>query len=136
MLKDLYKHLRNTQCFVKYKDKVSEYNADALGLFIVFGIIISITAILLELFMLRTADFWSTFVMLAYFLLLYFLYRKYIHTYVDYATLFLYLAQIPIVILLIFMGTYINSGVKAFTIMIAMISFPAFILDRPRNVLI
>jgi uncharacterized membrane protein len=136
MLKGVYKHLKNTQVFRKYPEKVSETNADALGIFITFGLISSLLAVIMELALLKTRDFWCVVVLVGYFLILEFYYRKNIEQHVDYSTLFLYLAQIPVILLAVFMGSWLNQAEKAFTILIMMVSFPTFILDKPRRVLL
>ena len=136
MLKELIKHLRNTQCFVKYKEKVSEYNADALGLFLVSGVLIAICTVLMELLVLRTANFWFVLGLLAYFLICLFLYKKHIFTKVDYSTLYLYIVQIPIVITAVLMGTIFDKGNAAFSVLAVLIAFPPFILDKPWRVLV
>lgn len=135
MLKEVFKHLRNTQVFTKYPEKISEYNADALGLFITFGLITSLLAIILELCLLRTRDFWCVIVLAVYFLILMFYYHKHIEQTVDHSVLFLYLAEIPVLLLSVFMSTWLNQGEKAFSILILMVAFPLFILDKPRRVL-
>ncbi len=136
MLKEIFLHLKNTQCFAKYKEKVSEYNADALGIFLTLGVIISVIALILEFTLLRTPDFWGVVILLVYFVITLFLYHKYIEEMVDHSILLLYLAQIPVVLATIYMGTVVNADVKAFTFMIVLLAFPIFLLDRPRNILI
>lgn len=136
MLRDLIKHLRNTQCFVKYKEKVTEYNADALGLYLMFGLITSIVALIGELVILRTPNFWPVIGLVLYFVICMILYKKHILTKVDHSTLYLYLTQIPVLILIIAMGTVLNPADKAITIMVAMIALPPFILDKPWRVLV
>ena len=136
MLRGLIKHLRDTQCFVKYKEKVTEYNADALGLFLSFGVITIICFVLMELLVLRTANFWFAFVLLAYFLICLFFYKRHIFTKVDYSTLYLYLAQIPVVILAVLMGTVFDKTSAAFSVLAVLIALPPFILDKPWRVLL
>ena len=136
MLKEIFRHLKNTQCFVKYKEKVSEYNADTLGIFITAGIIVSLVALLLEFVLLRTRDFWCVIILLVYFLIMLVVYRKNIHEHVDYSTIWIYVVQIPVVILGIVMGTMLNADTKAFSILVMLISFPLTILDKPRRVLL
>ncbi len=136
MLKEIIKHLKNTQCFTKYKLKVSEYNADALGIFLIFGLFISVLAIILEFVLLRTPDFWMVIVLAFYFLIANLLYRKYIHDTVDYSTIWLYAAEIPVMIMGIIMGTFLNPDVKAFSILLFIVALPLFILDKPKRVLI
>ena len=136
MLSDLFKHLKNTQIFVKYKEKISEYNADSLGLFLTFGVIISAAALILELVLLRTRDFWAVVVLLIYFVIGRLLYQKHIHDKVDHSKALLYLAQIPVIAATIIMGTMVNPDTKAFTFLIVLLAFPLFLLDRPRNLII
>ncbi len=135
MLQEIIKHLKNTQCFAKYKLKVSEYNTDALGIFLIMGLFVSILAVILELVLLRTPDFWCVIILAVYFLIAYLVYRKYIHDAVDYSTIWLYAAQIPVIIMGIVMGTVVNPDAKAFTIILFILSFPLFILDKPKRVL-
>ena len=136
MLKEIIKHLKNTQCFVKYKLKVSEYNADALGIFLIMGLFVSVLAVILELVLLRTPDFWLVILLAVYFLIAYLIYRKYIHDAVDSSVIWLYIAQAPVMILGIIMGTMINPEVKAFSIILFLLSLPLFILDKPKRVLL
>ncbi|MBQ9328809.1 MAG: diguanylate cyclase [Solobacterium sp.] len=136
MLKEVFKHLKNTQCFVKYREKVSEYNADALGIFLTLGLIVSICAVVLQFVLLRTTNFWVLIGLAIYFAICLYYYHKHIETKVDRSTIFLYLAQIPVLIVGIIMGTYMVPATKAFSIMLMLVSFPIFILDRPRNILI
>ena len=136
MLKEVFNHLRHTQCFTKYKEKVCEYNAEALGLFIIAGIVVSLFALFLELVLLRTPDFWFVIFLLVYFLIAYLIYRKNIEEHVDHSTLWLYFAQIPVLLLAVVMGTVINPNTKAFTLPIMLVAFPLTILDKPGRVLL
>ncbi|MBR4456389.1 MAG: GGDEF domain-containing protein [Solobacterium sp.] len=136
MLKEMYNHIKDTQIFKKYRDKVTEYNADALGYFLTLGIVTCIGALLLELFLLKTRDYWAVVGLTVYFCVCHYYFHKNIEEKVDYATLYLYLIQIPVFLLTIFLGTMVNPDEKAFTFMVALLSFPLFILDKPRNLFI
>lgn len=136
MLKEIYTHLKNTQCFIKYREKVSEYNADALGVFLVSGLIVSVLAVILGLVLLHTGSFWAAVVLAVYFAVCLFFYRKYIYETVDHSTVMLYLAQIPVLIVLIFSALVLQPQGRTFFFMLGLLSFPVFILDRPRNILL
>ena len=134
MLKEIFQHLMNTQCFTKYRDKVFECNADALGMFLFTGFAVSVFAILLELFLLRTPDFWYVIVLAVYFLISYIYFRRNIMGHVDSSTLRLYLAELPVFIFTIVMGTVANPDTKAFTFLLMLIVLPLLILDKPSRV--
>ncbi|MBR3358699.1 MAG: GGDEF domain-containing protein [Solobacterium sp.] len=119
-----------------YRKEIGRRNLEVTDQFLLFGMILSVMILTVQVFVRRTAIIYTNVIMFVYFFVLLVLRRMTAHrVHID-GTVMMYLIQIPMVIFSILMGTVWDPGREAFTILVLLASFPLCILDKPYRILL
>ena len=117
--------------YYKYKDEVIKRNYIAGQTFILVGTIVALVNLLSNMFIRKTNGYIGNIVLLAYFVVVSIIRKPILDKHPQRSTLFLYLVQIPIMIIGILMGTVLDKNSLTFTFFLLLICLPPFILDNP-----
>ena len=116
-----------------YRDEVNIRNAKVIGYMIHGGIPLSIAVILTQGSMQYYSAMMLALRLLIYFLFLFALFRP-ILARIKNQTLLLYLLQVPVLVMVLLMGTFMDPEHQAITIFVFMSALPASILDKPIHI--
>ena len=119
-----------------YRKEIDRRNAEVTDQFLLFGMILSVMILAVQVFVRRTAIIYTNVIMFAYFFVLVILRRMTAQKVHLNGTAMMYLIQIPMVIFSILMGTVWDPGREAFTILVLLASFPLCILDKPYRIVL
>ena len=117
--------------YYKYKDQVVQRNLIASQTYLLVGTIVATVNMLSNVFIKETKGYVGSLVLLVYFVLASILRKPVLKNRAKYSTLFLYVVQIPIMILGILMGTVLDKTNITITFFLLLICMPPFILDNP-----
>ena len=120
----------------EYRKEIRERNVQVTDTFLLFGMILSMMVLDVQVFVRREAIVYTNVIMFIYFFALIFVRRIAAGRLIHNGTAMLYCIQIPMVIFSILMGTVWDSGREAFTIMVILASFPLCILGRPYRIVL
>ena len=124
-------HRLSVKRYYKYKEEVGKRNDIAGQTFLMVGIIVALVNLLSNMFIKRTNGYAYSFVLLGYFVGAYLVRLLFIKDRVRKSTLFLYIIQLPVMIVGILMGTYFDPGTVTITFFLLIVCMPPFILDNP-----
>ncbi|MEA5001991.1 MAG: GGDEF domain-containing protein [Christensenella sp.] len=120
----------------QYKDEVQTRNYQNLKSFSLIGIIMMCFAVLFGQLMRRTITFNTEFlVILAYFVLMYVVLRC-TKNHNRHSTVLFYLWMLPLMVMGILMGTFLDPTQPSITIMVFICVLPLFILDKPWRIVL
>ena len=115
------------------RDEVNIRNAKVIGYMIHGGIPLSIAVIVTQGCMQYYSSMMLALRLLIYFLFLFALFRP-ILSKIKNQTLLLYLLQVPVLVMVLLMGTFMDPEHQAITIFVFMSALPASILDKPMHI--
>ena len=124
-------HRLSVKRYYKYKDEVEKRNVIAGQTFLMVGIIISLVNLLSNTFIKRTNGAAYGVLLLAYFAGAFLIRWFFVKDRIRRSTLFLYIIQIPVMIVGILMGTYWDPNSVTITFFLLILVMPPFILDNP-----
>ena len=119
--------------FDRYKDEVNRHNGNMIEIMVYGGILMTILAILAQLFMGYLSAMLLAVRMLIYMLILVLL-RRPVLSKIQNKTLLIYLLQAPILFTVLLMGTFMDPNHQAITIFVFVSVLPLLILDKPWRV--
>ena len=119
--------------FDRYKDEVNRHNGNMIEIMLYGGILMTILAILAQLFMGYLSAMLLAVRMLIYMLILVLL-RRPVLSKIQNKTLLIYLLQAPILFTVLLMGTFMDPNHQAITIFVFVSVLPLLILDKPWRV--
>lgn len=114
----------------KYWDEIETRNASALRVYAVLGLFVSLVNILMQMDLKLTRTFLQNVIIFLFFLVICvidFTVGRGTH---RHSTLFLYLSQIPVMLLSILMGTVLDPEKPTITFLMFIVILPAVILDN------
>ena len=124
--------LLNAEEYILYHDEICKENRLALQLMAFIGLPLSIANVFAQLFIAgRNSTDPKNYCLLIYFFFLFLIERYFPSKKNRYATAMIYIAQAPVMILSILLGSIWDPNHQAFTILIFLLALPVFVLDRP-----
>ena len=117
--------------YYEYKDEVANRNLIASEVFLIVGFIVATINILSNILVKETNGFSQGILLFAYFLVATFAHKLLLGDKSHRSTLFLYMVQIPVMLIGILMGTLWDPDSPTITFLLLLICMPPFILDNP-----
>ena len=121
----------NPKRYYEYKDEVANRNLIASEVFLIVGFIVATINILSNILVKETNGFSQGILLFAYFLVATFAHKLLLGDKSHRSTLFLYMVQIPVMLIGILMGTLWDPDSPTITFLLLLICMPPFILDNP-----
>ena len=131
MIKNFFNELRGDR-FNIYRVDVLARNYDKIQKFILIGLILGISDVVGEFLLNDAAIFFTAvFVLLIYFIVLFAIMKFSLSNSSKHITLIFYLMEIPLMVMAIVMGTFLDPHNQAILILVFICVLPMFILDKP-----
>ena len=121
----------NPKRYYEYKDEVANRNLIASEVFLIVGFIVATINIISNILVKKTNGFSQGILLFVYFLVATFARKLVLKDKVHRSTLFLYMIQIPVMLIGILMGTLWDTDTATITFFMLLICMPPFILDNP-----
>ncbi|MEA5050006.1 MAG: GGDEF domain-containing protein [Oscillospiraceae bacterium] len=122
--------------FDEFAASVNQRNYTQLRVFIMIGLVFAAADVAVEFILGGAARYFLFHVAaLVYFIVLHVLYNLVLTQQTKHITLIFYLMEMPLMLIAVYMGTFLDPERPAITIMVFLCALPLFILDKPWRIL-
>ncbi len=122
---------------IRYREEINKENRTAVRLFALYGLPLSAMIAVTQWAVTgRGPSLTCGLIMILYFAVLAIAERWLLPQHFRHATALLYLSEAPVMLMAVLMGTVLDPTRQATTVLLFLVALPAFIMDRPRNLLL
>lgn len=127
--------LRDDEFFDRHPETIDHYALTSFELFTVFGIIISVLNIVLQIFIGKLPSFYQSLLMMVYCLVMFATFNIYAKRNPKQSRRTFFMFVSPILFFSVLMGTVLDPVAPAFSFPIQIICLPLFLFDKPKKIL-